>query len=101
MPAQYANEECRLLNQEMYWEASYPSNSRVIEKEVWIKPETGLPPVYGEQAEGLVLERRTLYQDPVTELYCADCRRNLDETGKIQYERHVVNEQTTARIHND
>ena len=90
MPAQ-RGDECRLLNQEMYWEDSQPSNSKVAEKEVWIKPETGLPPAYGEQAEGLVLEKRTLYQDPVTELYCADCNRSLNENGKIQYEQHIVN----------
>ena len=95
------NENCRPLNQEMYWEESKPSKSQVIDKEVWIKPETGLPPAYGEQAEGLILETHTLYEDPVTELYCADCHRAVDEEGKIQYEQHVVNYQSSVRNNND
>jgi 1A family penicillin-binding protein len=97
MPAEHSQEECKVTNQELFWEASNPSQANVIEKEVWIKPETGLPPDYGEEAEGLILERHTLYQDPVTDLYCADCVRQVDEEGKIQYEQHVVEYETTLR----
>jgi 1A family penicillin-binding protein len=86
---------CRPLNPELFWKDSQPSQAQVIEKEIWIKPETGLPPAYGEQAEGLVLERHTLYQDPVTNLYCADCNRPIDEEGKIQYEKQVVEYNST------
>lgn len=92
-----SEDNCRPLNQELFWEDGQPSQAQVIEKEVWIKPETGLPPAYGEQAEGLILERHTLYQDPVTDLYCADCNRSVDEEGKIQYEKHVVEYGSTIR----
>ncbi len=92
-----AEKNCKPLNQDLFWEEGEPSLSEVIEKEVWIKPETGLPPAYGEQAEGLVLERHTMYQDPVTDLYCADCNRSVNEEGKIQYEQHVVEYGTTIR----
>lgn len=92
-----SEDNCRPLNQELFWKDSQPSQAQVIEKEVWIKPETGLPPAYGEQAEGLILERHTLYQDPVTDLYCADCNRSVDEEGKIQYEKHVVEYGSTIR----
>lgn len=81
---------CRPINNDLFWTKSKPAASQVINKEVWIKPETGLPPAYGEQAEGLVLENHLLYQDPVTQLYCADCHRATNEEGKIQYERHLV-----------
>jgi hypothetical protein len=32
------------------------------------RPITGLPPKFGEQVEGLVLEERTLLEDPVTDV---------------------------------
>lgn len=85
-----SNTQCSAIGEEYYWKASKPSRSSKQTKEIWIKPETGLPPAYGEQAEGLVLETRTLYQDPVTELYCADCTRPVDEQGKIVYEKNIV-----------
>lgn len=93
MPPEESEEvspDCQPIHQELYWKESKPSNSKVIHKEVWIKPETGLPPAYGEHAEGLVLEKHTLYQDPATALYCSDCARQVNEEGKIQYETHTV-----------
>ncbi len=90
-----AEYNCQPLSQDLFWEKSRPSQAKVIEKEIWIKPETGLPPAYGEQAEGLVLERHTLYQDPVTNLYCADCHRPVDDKGKIQYEKQIVKYSST------
>ena len=97
MPPEKSDNNCRVINQDLYWENGEPSQSQVITKEVWIKPETGLPPDYGEQAEGLVLENHTLYQDPVTNLYCADCNRPVGEDGKIQYEQHLVPYGTAPR----
>ncbi len=85
-----AGESCQANGPELYWKASQPSRSNQVTKEVWIKPDTGLPPAVGESAEGLVLQTKTLYQDPVTEQYCVDCARPVDEQGKIQYERNVV-----------
>lgn len=90
LPPALNERSCAAGNQDLFWKESQPSLSKVIEKDIWIKPETGLPPAYGEQAEGLVLERHRLYQDPVTPLYCADCTRSVNEDGKIQYERQVV-----------
>ncbi|MFZ5438217.1 MAG: transglycosylase domain-containing protein [Patescibacteria group bacterium] len=89
-PPQLDENNCSVIGEDYYWKESQPSLSTKMEKEVWIKPETGLPPEYGEQAEGLVLEKHTLYQDPVTELYCADCNRPVDEQGKVVYEKHYV-----------
>jgi membrane peptidoglycan carboxypeptidase len=84
---------CTETNEEFYWLESLPSRSSIITKEVWIKPETGLPPAFGEEAEGLVLETHTIYQDPVTPLYCGDCTRAVnEETGEIIYEKHYAQE---------
>ncbi len=87
---------CSPWNNDLFWLESEPSTSEIIQKEVWIKPESGLPPAYGEEIEGLILENHTLYQDPVTELYCGDCVRPTNEEGKVQYEQHVVRYQSTT-----
>lgn len=89
-PALSENKSCRILGTELYWEKSKPSRSSVIKENVWIRPETGLPPEYGEQAEGLVLEERTIYQDPVTDIYCQDCTRPVNEEGKVVHEKYVI-----------
>jgi 1A family penicillin-binding protein len=84
---------CEETNEELYWTEGEPSRSAKITKEIWINPETGLPPEYGEEIEELVLETHQLYQDPVTELYCADCSRAVDEQGKIIYEKHYTRQE--------
>lgn len=96
LPKALTDIECTETNEEYYWTEGKPSRSSIVHKEVWIKPETGLPPAFGEQAEGLVLETHTLYQDPVTPLYCGDCNRAVDEQGKVVYEKHYTNEEETV-----
>lgn len=93
LPPELNEESCAVVGEDYYWKESNPSRSSKTTKEVWIKPETGLPPEFGEQAEGLVLENRTIYQDPVTESYCADCTRSIDEKGEVVYEKHFVEPQ--------
>jgi penicillin-binding protein 1C len=88
-PPQSGN-NCPVRYTDIFWEYSKPSRSNVERKNVWIKPETGLPPAYGEQAEGLVLEEHEFYSDPVFNDYCADCTRPVDEEGKIVYEKSIV-----------
>jgi len=83
-------ENCSFKHQDLYWQRTDPAASTVEKKNVWIKVETGLPPQFGEQAEGLVLEEKTLYSDPVTKEYCGDCNRPVDEEGKVIYEEHNV-----------
>jgi len=81
---------CPVRYTDIFWEYSKPSQSKVERKNVWIRPETGLPPAYGEQAEGLVLEEHEFYSDPVFNDYCADCSRPVDENGKVVYEKSIV-----------
>jgi membrane peptidoglycan carboxypeptidase len=91
MPPQ-PGESCQTTGPELYWTASNPSKSGVIKKNVWIDPRTGLPPKFGEQVEGLVLEERTLLEDPVTEMYCLDCTRAINEEGKPIQENQTIDE---------
>ncbi len=91
MPPQ-AGESCHIRGEELYWENSQPSASAIITKNVWINPETGLPPEYGQEIEGLVLEEHTIVQDPVTDQYCQDCNRAVNEEGKTINEQYKVPE---------
>lgn len=86
------NENCQLSGPELYWTESQPSASTYKRENVWIDPRTGLPPKFGEQVEGLVLEERTILQDPVTEMYCLDCNRATNEEGKVIQENYTVPE---------
>lgn len=95
MPPQ-EGEGCRLSGPELYWTASQPSASREIRTNVWIDPTTGLPPAYGQEVEGLVLEERTIIQDPVTDSYCLDCSRPVDEEERVIREQYIVNEQYSS-----
>lgn len=85
--------ECTLGNTELYWQYGQPSRSKWVKQNTWINPQTGLPPPFGEVVEGLVLEERTILQDPVTEQYCLDCNRPVSEEGKVQYEQYVVRDE--------
>jgi hypothetical protein len=92
-PISNSDTTCTPRDTELYWEESQPSRSKWIKQNVWINPLTGLPPAYGEVVEGLVLEERTILQDPVTEQYCLDCNRPTSQDGSIQYEQYTVREE--------
>lgn len=92
MPSGTDKVSCQPIRTELYWQKSHPSNSKITTQEFWIDPTTGLPPKYGEQVDGLVLETHTFYQDPVTDIYCSDCNRATTEDGKTIYEKNLVEE---------
>ncbi len=92
-----AAESCTWGNEDLYWEDSVPSASRVLRQEVWIDPTTGLPP-QEEGVEGLVLEEHSFYQDPVSPPYCGDCNRPTDEDGTPVYRQYVVPQNLQERI---
>src|SRR5690606_39126158 len=83
-------EECQTSGPELYWRDGQPSLAGIETRETWIKPDTGLPPAFGEVVDGLVLESHTFYRDPVTENYCLDCRRAVNEQGEVVYEEYEV-----------
>jgi len=93
MPPQ-AGEKCQSGGTELYWRDSQPSKANIITKETWIRPETGLPPKPGESTEGLVLQSKTFFEDPLTPAYCQDCQRAVDPAGKVMYEQQNVTSET-------
>lgn len=89
-PSSLSTEPCKERQTELFWRKSQPSNSKIITKDVWIHPDTGLPLQTGESTDGLQLESKTIYTDPLTEAYCNDCVRTTTEDGKVVYEQHTV-----------
>lgn len=85
-----SSDNCQVRQTELFWQKGKPSMAKVYKKEVWIRPETGLPLQSGDSTEGLVLEEKTLYSDPLTPEYCSDCVRAVTEDGKTVYEQHTV-----------
>jgi penicillin-binding protein 1C len=81
---------CGVTSTDLYWEGSKPTSSSFVQQDFWIDPTTGVPPKFGEQIDGLVLENHTFYSDPLTRMYCVDCNRPVTEDGKIVYEQHIV-----------
>jgi len=84
-------DDCQPRDQELYWSAGQPSQSKLVKTQVWIDPTTGLPPPEDTQVDGLVLEEHIFYEDPTIPFYCSDCARMTDEEGKVIYEQHQVN----------
>ncbi len=60
-------------NPELYWTASRPSATIMGKQQIWIDPNTGLPPPQDQTVDGLVVQEKTFYQDPVSKPYCVDC----------------------------
>lgn len=85
-----SGEDCKSQAEELYWRKSQPSDSAIKTENTWIKPETGLPPQPGESLDGLQLQEKIFYEDPLTKRYCSDCTRAVDEEGKVQYEQYNV-----------
>lgn len=83
-------DSCNAGNPELYWTAGQPSASKVRTENMWIDPTTGLPPKYGQQVDGLVLEQHTILQDPVTPSYCADCNRPTTPDGQPIYDQTTI-----------
>ncbi len=89
-PPDLTKDNCAPRYNELFWKGSQPSLAKMEKQNVWIKPDTGLPPAEGEVVDGLVLQERIIYQDPTTKAYCSDCARPVDEQGKVKYEQYTI-----------
>jgi penicillin-binding protein 1C len=97
MPPNYkGNENCSVRYTELFWKDSQPSTSNVITKQVWIKEATGLPATEGDN-EGVRLEERTFYEDPVTTIYCTNCGQPTED-GKVNYQQSVVRQESNQEV---
>jgi penicillin-binding protein 1C len=94
-PKGNGQDECTAGGTELYWQRSRPSASVRKTTNTWIDPTTGLPPKFGEQVEGLVLESRTILEDPLTKSYCLDCNRPVNEEGKPVYEQTTITNESS------
>jgi penicillin-binding protein 1C len=92
MPPNYkGNDNCNVTYTELLWKNSLPSKSTVVTRQVWIKEATGLPAEEGDN-EGIRLEEKTFYEDPVTTIYCTNCASQAED-GSINYQQSVVTQE--------
>lgn len=98
MPPEFSDTSCEVRGQDLYWKESVPSRSSFVKENVWIDPNTGQPPPYGEQVDGLVIEERTLLRDPVTARSCFDCEAEHDEEGNPIQPRTTIQVQDGKAI---
>ncbi len=87
---------------EYFWEGTQPTIMENLKKDIWIDPNTGVPPPPGVSWEGLnlQLQNHTVVSDAFTQDYCLDCTRPIDEKGKVQYERYIVPENFDPTVFN-
>jgi len=90
MPAQLGG-SCMSRGKELYWTKSLPSLSNARREDIFIDPNTGQPPPEGVTVDGLVVQQRTVYSDPITESFCPECaQQTIDEQGKPVMQRNEV-----------
>ncbi len=71
---------CNTRN-EFFWEGTEPGSFEVLQREIWVKNDTGFEPEEGD-TDNIKLELHTVLSDPFTQDYCVDCARPTDEEGK-------------------
>ncbi len=90
VPQEMNGEPCEVRGEDYYWTKSKPSNSKFVRENVWIDPTTGQPPPYGVEVHGLVIQERTMLQDPVTGYFCHDCQIIQTEGDSGNKPRKVI-----------
>lgn len=97
-PNYRGNDNCSVRYTELFWQEGQPSTSRVVTRPVWIKEATGQPAAEGDN-EGVRLEERTFYEDPVTSVYCTDCGQPSAD-GTVQYQPNVIRQESSDQSTN-
>lgn len=97
-PNYRGNDNCSVRYTELFWQEGQPSTSRVVTRPVWIKEATGQPAAEGDN-EGVRLEERTFYEDPVTSVYCTDCGQPNPD-GTVQYQPNVIRQESSDQSTN-
>lgn len=92
-PNYKGNDNCSVRYTELFWKDSQPSATKMVTRQVWIKEATGQPAAEGDN-DGVRLEERTFYEDPVTSVYCTSCGQPGSD-GTIQYQPNVVRENSS------
>lgn len=90
MPPSYSDNNCPVVRTDLYWSKSQPSDAKQVKENVWIDPNTGFPPPYGEEVEGLELHEKTMVKDPVSKDYCVECQGYDEENDKPIYQTQNI-----------
>ena len=79
---------------EFFWEKFLPENNRAVQREIWIRKDTGTPmdPAIPLDQQGeLELQMHTVISDPLVPEFCLDCVypviQELNPDGTVKEER--------------
>lgn len=79
---------------EFFWEKFLPENNRPVQREIWIRKDTGAPvdPAIPLDQQGeLELQMHTVISDPLVREFCLDCsypvEQELNPDGTVKEER--------------
>jgi penicillin-binding protein 1C len=104
---------CGPMRRDIFWDMTNPTRSTVFRGYIYVDEHTGVPPEDRDQRgaredgneyeerHGLRLENRLIHNDPLTDLFCVDCHRQVGENGRTVWERHFVSEAMGARMFGD
>src|SRR3990167_4767245 len=80
---------------EFFWEKFLPENNRAVQREIWIRKDTGTPvePAIPLDQQGeLELQTHTVISDPLVPEFCLDCSypviQELNPDGSVK-EEHI------------
>jgi penicillin-binding protein 1C len=80
---------------EFFWEKFLPENNRAVQREIWIRRDTGTPmdPAIPQDQQGeLELQMHTVISDPLVPEFCLDCAypmiQELNPDGSVK-EEHI------------
>ena len=83
-----------------------PTQAEQSRRGIWIKKDTGLPPIEGD-LENLELQEHLVISDPLTKDFCLDCPwpqetdENGQPTGKLQYPQITITTTPTNNASQD
>lgn len=71
---------------EYFWKGTEPTMlDSALARDTQIIPGTGFPPKDGDPLDGQVTEKHIFLSDPFTQNVCLDCRRTVDDKGRVSY----------------
>ncbi len=87
---------------EYFIKQNMPTSTYPTRRQIWVKRDTKVPPLPGEQVTDLDLEEHTIASDPFTAEFCLDCAYPAETksdpnnpnqqvpTGKINYPQFII-----------
>ncbi len=82
---QAINDNCGEQKKDKFWAKGAPTRSGIRREAIYYCSNTGLPPTGEEDCGESQAGEFSIATDPLTNFYCVDCPRPVDENGHQQY----------------